>query len=41
VISSSDKMEKEETINGEYDIDITCYFKLLLSEVDETIFAEE
>ncbi len=36
-----DMMEKEETINGEYDIDITRYFKLLSPEVDQTIFEEE
>jgi hypothetical protein len=36
-----DIMEKEETTNGEYDIDITRYFKLLSPDIDETIFEEE
>jgi hypothetical protein len=34
-------MEKEETTNGEYEVDMTRYFKLLSSDVDETIFEEE
>ncbi len=36
-----DITEKEETTNGEYDVDITRYFKLLSSDVDETIFEDE
>jgi hypothetical protein len=36
-----DIMEKEETTNGEYEVDMTKYFKLLSSDVDETIFEEE
>jgi hypothetical protein len=36
-----DIMEKEETINGDYDIDVTCYFKLFLQDVHKTIFQEE
>jgi hypothetical protein len=36
-----DIMEKEESMNGEYKIDITKYFKLLLPDVNETIFEEE
>jgi hypothetical protein len=36
-----DIMEKEETTNGEYKVDMTKYFKLLSSDVDETIFEEE
>jgi hypothetical protein len=36
-----DIMEKEETTNGEYEVDMTRYFKLLSSDVDETIFEEE
>jgi hypothetical protein len=36
-----DIMEKEETINGEYNIDITRYFKLLSLDVGEIIFEEE
>jgi hypothetical protein len=34
-------MEKEETTNGEYEVDMTRYFKLLLQDVGETIFGEE
>jgi hypothetical protein len=33
--------EKEEMTNGEYDIDIARYFKLLSSDVGKTIFEEE
>jgi hypothetical protein len=36
-----DIMEKEETTNSEYEVDMTKYFKLLSSDVDETIFEEE
>jgi hypothetical protein len=36
-----DIMEKEETTNGEYKVDMTKYSKLLSSDVDETIFEEE
>jgi hypothetical protein len=36
-----DIMEKEETTNGEYEVDMTRYFKLLSPDVDETIFEEE
>jgi 50S ribosomal subunit-associated GTPase HflX len=36
-----DLTEKEESTNGEYDIDITNYFKLLLPDVHETIFKEQ
>jgi hypothetical protein len=36
-----DIMEKEETANGEYEVDMTRYFKFLSSDVDETIFEEE
>jgi hypothetical protein len=36
-----DIMEKEETTNGEYEVDMTRYFKLLSSDVDETIFEVE
>jgi hypothetical protein len=36
-----DIMEKEESTNGEYGIDITKYFKLLPPEVDKTIFEEQ
>jgi hypothetical protein len=36
-----DITEKEETRNIEYNIDITQYFKMLLSDVNETIFEEE
>jgi hypothetical protein len=36
-----DIMKKEETINGEHNIDITHYFKLLLSNVKKTISEEE
>jgi hypothetical protein len=35
-----DITEKEESTNGEYDIDIAKYFKLLSPDVDETIFEE-
>jgi hypothetical protein len=34
-------MEKEETTNGEYEVDMTQYCKLLSSDVGETIFEEE
>jgi hypothetical protein len=30
-----DIMEKEETTNGEYEVDMTQYFKLLPSDVDK------
>jgi hypothetical protein len=33
--------EKEEGTNGEYDVDMTRYFKLLSSEMNKTIFEEE
>jgi hypothetical protein len=33
-----DIMEKEETTNGEYEVDMTQYFKMLSSDVDKTIF---
>ena len=36
-----DIMEKEETTDGEYEVDMTRYFKLLSPDVDETIFEEE
>jgi hypothetical protein len=36
-----DITEKEESTNGEYDIDIAKYFKLLSPDVDETIFEEQ
>jgi hypothetical protein len=36
-----DIMEKVETTNGEYEVDMTKYFKLLSSDVNETIFEEE
>jgi hypothetical protein len=36
-----DIMEKEESTNGEYDVDITKYFKLVSTDVDETIFEDE
>ncbi len=36
-----DIMEKEETTNGEYEVDLSRYFKLLSPDVDETIFEEE
>jgi hypothetical protein len=36
-----DIMEEEETTNGEYDLDITRYFKLLSPNVDQTIFGGE
>jgi hypothetical protein len=36
-----DIMEKEETTNGEYEVDMTKYFKLLSSDVNKTIFEEE
>jgi hypothetical protein len=36
-----DITEKKENMNGEYNIDITKYFKLLLPDVDKTIFEEE
>ncbi len=35
-----DITEKEESTNGEYDIDIAKYFKLLSPDVNETIFEE-
>jgi hypothetical protein len=34
-------MEKDETTNGEFEVDMTKYFKLLSSDVNETIFKEE
>jgi hypothetical protein len=36
-----DIIQKEETTNDEYKVDMTQYFKLLPSDVDETIFDEE
>jgi hypothetical protein len=36
-----DITEKEETTNGEYEVDLSRYFKLLSPDVDETIFEEE
>jgi hypothetical protein len=36
-----DIIEKEETMNGEYEVDMTKYSKMLSSDVDETIFEEE
>jgi hypothetical protein len=36
-----DITEKEETANGEYEVDLSRYFKLLPPDVDETIFEEE
>ena len=33
--------EKEESTNGEYEVDITKYFKLVSTDVDETIFEDE
>jgi hypothetical protein len=36
-----DIKEKEESTNGEYDIDITKYFKLVSPDVDETIFEDQ
>jgi hypothetical protein len=36
-----DIMEKEESTNGEYIIDITKYFTFLSPDVDETIFEEQ
>jgi hypothetical protein len=36
-----DIREKEETASGEYEVDLSRYFKLLLPDVDETIFEEE
>jgi hypothetical protein len=36
-----DITEKEETANGEYEVDLSRYFKLLLPDVDEAIFEEE
>jgi hypothetical protein len=36
-----DIMEEEEMTNGEYDLDITRYFKLLSPNVDQTIFGGE
>jgi hypothetical protein len=36
-----DITEKEESTNGEYDVDISRYFKLQSPDVDETIFEEE
>jgi hypothetical protein len=35
-----DITEKEETTNGEYDVKILRYFKLLSPDVDESIFEE-
>jgi hypothetical protein len=36
-----DITEKEETTNGEYEVDLSRYFKLLSPDVHETIFEEE
>jgi hypothetical protein len=36
-----DIMEKEKSTNGEYDVDVTKYFKLVSTDVDETIFEDE
>jgi hypothetical protein len=36
-----DITEKEETTNGEDEVDLSRYFKLLSPDVDETIFEEE
>jgi hypothetical protein len=36
-----DVTEKEDSTNGEYDIDTAKYFKLLSSDVDKTIFKDE
>jgi hypothetical protein len=36
-----DIMEKEETTNGEYEVDMMKYFKLLSSDVNRTIFEEK
>ena len=39
--TSAPLTEKEETANGEYEVDLSRYFKLLSADVDETIFEEE
>jgi hypothetical protein len=36
-----DNVEKEETKNCEYEVDMTQYCRMLSSDVDETIFEEE
>jgi hypothetical protein len=36
-----DRMEKEETTNDVYEVDMTRYFKLLSPDVGETIFEIE
>jgi hypothetical protein len=36
-----DITEKEDSTNGEYEIDTAKYFKLLLPDVDKTIFEDE
>jgi hypothetical protein len=36
-----DVTEKEDSMNGEYDIDTAKYSKLLSPDVDKTIFEDE
>jgi hypothetical protein len=36
-----DLTEKEDSTNGEYDIDKAEYFKLVALDVDKTIFEDE
>jgi hypothetical protein len=36
-----DITEKKERTDGKYGVDITQYFKFLLSDVEKTIFEEE